>query len=230
MSRIFITGDTHATMDWEKINTKRFPLQKELTKDDLIIITGDFGGVWDGSKSDSYVLDSYDSRCFTTLFVDGNHENHALLSEYPERELFGGKVHQIRDSVFHLMRGQVYDICGKSFFCFGGARSIDKIYRKEGVSWWPQELPSDEELDEALRQLQARDFSVDYVISHCCPKKALFDLGLFSLYEEDKLNRFFDHLVEDKNLQFKKWYFGHYHRDARFEPWHVLYQTIEEIT
>lgn len=229
MSRIFITGDTHSDTDWEKVNTTRFPVQKELTKDDYLIIAGDFGGVWDNSREDKYILDSYNSRYFTTLFVDGNHENFKLLNSYPVEEFHGGKVHRIRESVYHLMRGQVYDFDGRKLFTFGGATSHDRYLRKEGKSWWPKELPSEEELKEAEKNLEACGYDVDYVITHCCPRRALFELGLTRYYSEDKLNRFFDYLTEDKDLKFKKWFFGHYHEDMKSEPWHLLFNTIEEL-
>lgn len=51
---IFITGDCHA--DFTKFNTKSFPEQKELTKEDIVIICGDFGGIWDGSKREKHWL------------------------------------------------------------------------------------------------------------------------------------------------------------------------------
>ena len=71
-------------------------------------------------------LDWLNSRNFTTLFVDGNHENYTrLYNDYSVVEWHGGKVHKIRDSVLHLMRGEVFDIDGKTIFVFGGARSHD---------------------------------------------------------------------------------------------------------
>ena len=78
---IFITGDTHATTDWEKINTSNFPEQKDLTRDDYLIVCGDFGGVW-GDEEDQYIQKTYGERNFTTLFIDGNHENHDLLAPH----------------------------------------------------------------------------------------------------------------------------------------------------
>lgn len=34
------------------------------------------------------------------------------------------------------MRGQVFDIDGTSFFTFGGAYSLDKMYCTEGLLWY----------------------------------------------------------------------------------------------
>ena len=109
---IFITGDTHG--DFTRFQKEIFYEQAELTKEDCVIITGDFGGVWDGSADERYWLDWLEQRPFTTLFVSGNHENFDLLAEYPVENQWGGKVQRIRPSVIHLMRGQVYSIQGKS--------------------------------------------------------------------------------------------------------------------
>ena len=51
MSRIFVTGDTHGDYDIAKLNTHNFPVQRELTKEDYLIIAGDFGCVWYGGKN-----------------------------------------------------------------------------------------------------------------------------------------------------------------------------------
>lgn len=57
---IYITGDTHAEFK-HRFNMENFPEQKEMTKDDYVIICGDFGGVWDvgwESKTEKYWLDT----------------------------------------------------------------------------------------------------------------------------------------------------------------------------
>lgn len=43
---IYITGDTHGEFG-RRFNTQNFPEQKPMTKDDYVIICGDFGGIWD---------------------------------------------------------------------------------------------------------------------------------------------------------------------------------------
>ena len=119
---IYITGDTHA--DFTRLNEENFPIQKQMNKQDFLIICGDFGGVWsfeEESNREKQILDWLNSRNFTTLFVDGNHENYTRLYNYPIEEWNGGKVHKVRESVLHLMRGEVFNISGKKFFTFGGA-------------------------------------------------------------------------------------------------------------
>ena len=40
-ARFFVTGDTHGDYDIGKVSTRRWPLQKELSKEDYLIILGD---------------------------------------------------------------------------------------------------------------------------------------------------------------------------------------------
>ena len=123
---IYITGDCHG--NFERFNPSIFPEQHEMTKDDYVIICGDFGGVWskdEESNMETMLLDWLDCKPFTTLFVDGNHENFDRLYGYPVEIWNGGKIHRIRPSVIHLMRGQIYELEGKKIFTFGGASSHD---------------------------------------------------------------------------------------------------------
>lgn len=212
MSKIFICGDTHADIDFHKLNTHNFPFGITLTREDYVIICGDFGGVWGNEKQDKYIQKWYENKPWTTLFVDGNHENHDLLNSYPVSEWNGGKVHFIQPHLIHLMRGQVFNIDGKTFFTMGGASSIDRAYRTEGKSWWPAEMPSREEYDEAVSNLDAVDAKVDYIISHDCDSETLFQIN--SNYEGNELTQFLYHIKYNPyNLEYKHHYFGHYHID-----------------
>ena len=210
---IYVTGDFHGGYDSKKLTTTKFPEQKNLTKKDYVIICGDFGCIWDESNNDKYWLNWLNNKNFTTLFVDGNHENFNLLyntDKYPIIRKFGGNVRQVAPSVFHLMRGEIYTIDNKRFFTFGGAESIDKMFRKENKSWWSQELPTNEEINNAIDNLANCTHPIDYVITHCAPDFIVSDLG----YDRhDYLTRFFDNLCDVYKLKFKHWYFGHYHID-----------------
>ena len=120
---IYCTGDTHG--NWNRFSTDIFPEQKEMTRDDFVIICGDFG-LWADTKEEKYWLDWLNDKPFTTLFVDGNHENFTRLNnEFEVVGFHGGKAHKVRDNIYHLIRGYVFDICDKKIFTFGGAKSHD---------------------------------------------------------------------------------------------------------
>ena len=80
---LYVTGDTHIPIDIHKLSVTNFPEQKEMTKDDVVLICGDFGGVWNNGKEELYWRRWLDDKNFTTVFVDGNHENHDLLATFP---------------------------------------------------------------------------------------------------------------------------------------------------
>ena len=221
---IFITGDLHGHVDKSKLNTQSFPQQKELTKDDFVIIAGDFGGIWDESRSENWLLRWLEKKSFTTLFVDGNHENFDLLNQYPVTTWNGGKVHEVRPGILHLMRGQVFQIEGMKFFTFGGADSIDKHYRKEGVSWWPQERPAEEEFDEGMNNLAKHNYSVDYVISHTAPLNIAEQLTACST-RLDPVTIMLS--VFQEKISFKRWYFGHFHKDTTLGNYTALYYDLK---
>ena len=243
---VFTTGDTHA--DFERFKKEIFPEQAELTKDDYIIIAGDYGGVWDGSPRERYWLDWLEAKPFTTLFVSGNHENYDLLAEFPIQEWHGGRVQFIRPSIIHLMRGQIYEIEGKRFFTMGGASSHDiqdgilepddpdfkrkrrqldarnAMYRINHQSWWKEELPSEEEYQEARDNLEKHGWEMDYIITHCCPTSVQEELGA-GFYQADVLTDFLEEI--SRRCKFKYWFFGHLHDNRVIrEKFVLLYEQI----
>lgn len=124
------------------------------------------------------------------------------------------------------MRGQVYLIEDKKFFVMGGARSVDKVYRKEHVSWWKEELPSMNEINEAIDNLDKHLWCVDYVITHCAPDNIQYRISPY--FEHDIATNFL--FSVNKSLEFKHWYFGHYHEDKDIDEKHTaLYQKIIKI-
>ncbi len=223
---IYITGDIHASVDIGKLNTKRFPQQKTLSKEDYLIICGDFGLVWDNSNTDLYWRNWLAGKPFTTLWVDGNHENFELLYQFPLIDKFGGKVREIVPGIYHLDRGQVLTIDNKSFFVMGGASSHDREYRREHISWWKEEMPTAEEMQRGIDALEANSRTVDYVISHCAPSSV--QRLISCCCEEDPLVQFFERISSE--LNFKKWFFGHYHIDKQLtEQFMALYNNIISI-
>lgn len=222
---IFVTGDTHGEIDIGKLSRKNFDYAG-LTKKDYIIICGDFGCVWSGEKKDYWWLDWLEELPCSILFCDGNHENFDFLNAYPIEEWNGGKTHIIRPHIRHLMRGEIFTIDSFKFFVFGGATSIDRIYRKEGVSWWSQELPTYAECEYALANLDKHAWVVDYVITHSAPDNIQHRIN--PNYQHDIVTNLL--FTIDKQLTFTHWYFGHYHTDKQIDDKHTaLFHEIIQI-
>jgi predicted phosphodiesterase len=230
---IYITGDTHGTIDLAKLYKRNFKKEGELGENDYVIICGDFGFIWDGDKRDDGRLRHWEQKRYTVLFVDGNHENFEALNKYHVEDWHGGKVHVIRKNVLHLMRGQVFNISGNKFFTFGGALSTDQIQRIEGRDWWKEEEASYKEIHDALSVLDKHNWEVDYVLTHAAPEKIVLNRisKIVNLYKlESSTERFLDEVYS--NLKFKHWFCGHYHLDVDLlgTNVYVLYQKVIELS
>lgn len=251
---IYITGDCHG--EWQRFSTQNFPEQKEMTHEDFVIVCGDFG-LWNNDNDEQWWLKWLENKSFTLLFVDGNHENFDRLysDEFETVDFHGGKAHKIRNNIYHLMRGYVFNLCGKKFFAFGGARSHDirdgildskdfrntkefkekckrmskagKLFRVNHQSWWCQEMPNQEEMDFGLKMLAENGNEVDFIISHCCPQHIVSEL-FSDFYKSDELTEYFDRISE--TVKFKKWFFGHYHDNKNISTRYILlYEQIIRI-
>ena len=229
MNKIIVTGDIHGN-PFQRLNVENFPEGKTFTKEDYVIILGDFGLVWDDSAMEHSCLDWLENKPWTTLFIDGNHENYDLLNKFPIEEWGGGRVQKIRSSIIHLLRGEVYDIGGYKFLAMGGARSHDiqdgvlevgdprikiwkkdnfKLFRINHISWWEEEIPNEEERKNALKNLAKNDYKVDYILTHEAPSS---DVVLMDhlLYHPDEYSKWLEMEIRQK-VKYKKWFFGHYH-------------------
>lgn len=224
MAKIYVTGDTHRHIDIGKVI--RFEIRNP-DENDYVIVAGDFGLVWNNDREEIYLRNYLtNNKEFTTLFVEGNHESFFLLNQYSITEWNGGKVHKITDKIIHLMRGEVFTINGKKIFVMGGAESIDKDRRTEGVSWWKEELPSYEEMENGLKNLEKNNWEVDYIITHTCPVSVQAQLIRSTL--DNSLEKYLEEIY--KKVKFKKWYFGHYHIDLVMDNNFIaLYDNITEM-
>lgn len=235
---ITITGDLHGS--YERIRLY------ESSYKDFVIVCGDFGVIWDGGFFEKGDLDEMNEYEVTTLFLDGNHENYDLLKQYPIREWHGGKVQFIREHVIHLMRGEIYEIDGHTFFVMGGAQCHDaeggvfnrddpdfqkKLelavsrrlnYRINHESWWKEELPSEEEMEEGLTNLAKRNNQVDVILTHCAPLSIQEEI-VSDFYPRNELTDYLEQIKD--TIYYQYWFFGHYHEDRQIDAKHfVMYK------
>ena len=186
---VYLTGDTHGELDRFRHGKLRW-----LGKKDTVVVLGDFGFVWDGSKAEQKRLDWLRKRPYTLLFLDGTHENYDLLAQYPTVELFGGRVQALGGNLYHVCRGSVLELEGKRYLCFGGGESPDRDDREPGVN------------------LEACGWQVDYVLTHDAPSRFL-DFSALASGENNRLHLFLDKVL--LKLSYTKWFFGCYHKDVQ---------------
>ena len=102
----------------------------------------------------------------------------------------------------------------------------NRMFRVNHLSWWKEELPSEEEMERGIQSLEKCDYRVDYVITHCLPQDVASAAGFFGM---DCLTMYFNKLLQN-GLKFKKWYCGHYHREETIMGvFQINYNNIERI-
>ncbi len=206
---IYVMSDTHG--DRDRFCTRQV---RRLKKGDTLIVLGDFGFVWDGSRAEKRTLRWLGRRRYQLLFIDGCHENYDLLAAYPEVEYAGGKAWQLGPRLYRLARGQIYTVEGRTLLALGGGESVEKEIRQEEGTWWPQEVPTPEDYQCCDAALEAAGGEVDFILTHDGPTRLLSFLKLNRdsvLYEENALEMYLDGLM--KKVKYKLWCFGRYHLD-----------------
>ena len=132
---VYVTGDIHGGLDMQKL--RDWELGDSLTSDDYLIVAGDFGFPWDFSAGECADIAWLESRPYTVLFVDGNHERFDHWEERPMEPWHGGPTQRLSDTspIRRLTRGEVFELDGSTVFTMGGATSVDREYRVPYSSW-----------------------------------------------------------------------------------------------
>lgn len=94
-------------------------------------------------------------------FVEGNWDHIPSLLSHTEPT-------EVAPNWIYCPRGSVLRIDGRTVGFFGGARSIDRGVREEGVSWWPEEEPTREEAE----RLMGRE-DIDLLVTHSPPASVI---------------------------------------------------------
>lgn len=196
---IYVTGDIHG--DYEAFSERRL---SRIKGGDKLIVTGDFGFVWDNSKKELKNLVKLTRKKFDILFVEGAHENFELLKKYDEADLYLGKAYKLAHNIYCLKRGEIYRIDGKTVFALGGGLAPYADNDGQSVS-----MPTDDELKFAVDNIQSLRRRVDLIITHEAPAsvKKLIDRNA----TVNDLNIFLDTVL--RNTEYGHWYFGSLHQD-----------------
>lgn len=170
---ILFVGDSHGDLGFLQWAVDRAVQYNA----DHIVQVGDFG-YWEHTYTGKVFLDKLDSylesKNHKIHWIDGNHENHTKLrADYSPRE--DGMI-EVRPNIIHIPRGTRWVWGGKTFLGIGGAYSVDKEFRTEGESWWPEEMITEEEVVRC-----AEGGLADVVVAHDVPMFVDLSYHLWSL-------------------------------------------------
>jgi hypothetical protein len=209
---IYVVGDVHA--EWDILN--KF-IEEE--NPDTILQCGDWGywPAFDGkTELGDPVYGAYGGLIGRTQWnlndiknpntkihwCDGNHEDHWAL-----KELIGDRENdsvETQPNCFYQSRCSTMMLPdGRRVLFIGGALSIDKEHRTEGVDWFREETISYSDF-EHLPMCE-----IDIVISHTCPTSFLSSLKTGAKIDDpscEALEYVLDHYKP------KQWFHGHFHQ------------------
>jgi len=196
---VFITSDTHGEL--ERLTDKNL---KFIKKYDTLIVLGDFGFVWKNDREQEKNLKKISKLPFRVLFIDGYNENFSALEQYPDTVYLGAQAKEIcPGQVYYIKRGEILSIEDMKLLCFGGADDfMDDVF-----SDYP---PSQADFDNCMKNLEKENFTVDYILTHSPSGKINRFINMDS-FTFGNLFDFFDDITD--KVEYKKWYFGFYHKD-----------------
>jgi len=224
-NRWFVTGDCHGSL----MKILQFIWRFDLGSESNIVVCGDMGIYWNKDQKDAQAsILNYERYCngVNLYWIDGNHENFDII------DTFEKPMHKCSEHITYISRGtdMIVDINGKPahMLFLGGADSIDKAWRVEGKSWWPQEQITEKNIENIVGEY-------DYVFTHCCPY-SIFNSHRGFLCQHGGEMRDITHVSEQmleklKNkITFKHWYFGHYHMNINLtDQFTCLYEDFIEL-
>lgn len=246
--KFFITGDKHRNFE----NVKRFCLDMNTRRKDVLIILGDAGfNYFEDSRDDK--LKKEVSELNITLFcLHGNKENRPQnIGTYGVRSFCGGKVYYEPKypNIYFAIDSEVYTFEGKKYMVVGGAHSVDKMRcLEEDQPYWNDEMPDDATKAKVEERLAAENNSIYGMMTHTCPIQYLPTEMFMSTRQNAEIKRQprsakskkifkpdIDRSTEkwlgklEEQLDYEVWFCGHYHVDKQIDKVSMMYGEIRPL-
>ena len=207
MTTVMFLGDTHADRGF----TKKAIEYCATAGIDQIVQVGDFG-FWPRSNNGQRFLHDVGKHSqqlkIPLYWIDGNHEDHDYLDALVARKIPEAVfVAYGKYPIYYIPRGSVWRWDGVVFGAYGGAFSIDRSMRTEGVNWFRQEMPDPDKIPEG---------PIDVLITHDSPIVPPSMYG--RMFKEDPTSRESQRLVYTAMVasQAKLVIHGHWHLNERY--------------
>lgn len=110
-------------------------------------------------------------------------------------------------------------------FVMGGAKSIDRAERTEGLDWWPDEEEGYNELSHLLREWGMTQ--PEFVVTHEGPFWVVQAMFRYAAPFTSVTSRFLDLLLEIHRP--KVWVFGHHHKSASLWSGGTHFRALAEL-
>ena len=225
----YITGDCHG--DFQKVEV--FCRRMQTTIEDCMIILGDAGINYCMDHRDTERKKYLAGLPITVFCVYGNHEERpSNISSYRKKKWKNGTVYFEPEypNLIFAKDGEIYEFSGKKVLVIGGAGSPDKAYRMmAGLPWFEDEQPNESIKNYTEQQIADSRWKVDYVLSHTCPLVYRPEKSLYTLSDPKSIDLSTERWLETlaANLQYERWYFGHYHDNRVYVDAEMLYDAIK---
>ena len=218
---MYFLGDVHAES----------PLMRDFlnSEEKYCLQLGDFGFIfkyndWKWNRFLNHFAKNYPNKMIFTVL--GNHENYDSIEKMPVKDMFGARCRKIRSNVYAVERGEILSIEGLNILCIGGADSIDKAWRQDGISWWAQEKISDTDVKKTVGK--GLTCSFDMVCSHAMP--AFFVLQnftpCFQTGSEFSLEKIYCD-IENNGGHIPLWIGGHVHNSIDMTYNDTLFRSLD---
>ena len=218
---MYFLGDVHAES----------PLMRDFlnSEEKYCLQLGDFGFIfkyndWKWNKFLNRFEKNYPNKMIFTVL--GNHENYDSIEKMPVKDMFGARCRKIRSNVYAIERGEILSIEGLNILCIGGADSIDKAWRQDGISWWAQEKISDTDVKKTVEK--GLTCSFDMICSHAMP--AFFMLQnftpCFQTGSEFSLEKIYCD-IENNGGHIPLWIGGHVHNSIDMMYNGTLFRSLD---
>lgn len=105
------------------------------------------------------------------VVVPGNHDDYdRIATMMPDAEGWLKLSNSLYRNIFFAPRGHTWMESGYRFAALGGAGSVDRLLRQEGISWWPGERITDSDCLMLVDNVRNRDWDrVDFLLTHDAP-------------------------------------------------------------
>ena len=218
---MYFLGDVHAES----------PLMRDFlnSEEKYCLQLGDFGFIfkyndWKWNRFLNHFEKNYPNKMIFTVL--GNHENYDSIEKMPVKDMFGARCRKIRSNVYAIERGEILSIEGLNILCIGGADSIDKAWRQDGISWWAQEKISDTDVKKTVEK--GLTCSFDMICSHAMP--AFFMLQnftpCFQTGSEFSLEKIYCD-IENNGGHIPLWIGGHVHNSIDMTYNDTLFRSLD---